>query len=420
MKFAITGLNHKTAPVEVRERAAVPDSALPERLRALRQMPGVHEGLILSTCNRVEVAVALEDSRDPSDITPSLFGMSALQGDLKTHLYTYQGSEAVRHLFCVASSLDSLVVGEPQILGQLKDAYTRAKELNALGPFLDPILMRAFSVAKRVRSETDIGESAVSVSYAAVELAREIFGDLKGKKVLLLGAGKMSALTAKHLRRSGTAEIYVANRTPGRAFELASEFGGSVIDWMTLEKSLPAMDIVIASTGASSYVIGEALMRQVIAARRQRPMFLIDIAVPRNIEPAVNSIDNVFLYDIDDLQQVVDRNLAARKSAAEDAARIVEEEVEKLDLRLKGRGAAPWIVALQGQLEEYRVTELERQRAKLGPLSEQQEEALEAMTRGLVNKIAHGAIAELRRSAAAEDDEALEQIKRIFKLGGKP
>ncbi len=419
MKFAITGLNHKTAPVEVRELAAVSDAALPERLRALRQMPGVHEGLILSTCNRVELALALEDSRDPSDITPCLFGIDGRHGDLHSHLYTHQGADAVRHLFRVASSLDSLVVGEPQILGQLKDAYSRAKELNALGPFLDPILTRAFSVAKRVRSETDIGESAVSVSYAAVELAREIFGDLKGKKVLLLGAGKMSALTAKHLRRSGTAEIYVANRTPGRAFALASEFGGSVVDWMSLEKSLPAMDIVIASTGANNFVIGETLMRQVIAARRQRPMFLIDIAVPRNIEPSVNGIDNVFLYDIDDLQQVVDRNLVARQSAAKDAQRIVEEEVEKLDLRLKGRSAAPWIVAFQGRLEEYRAFEVERQRAKLGVLTLQQEEALEAITRGLVNKVAHGVIAELRRSAAAEDDAALEQIKRIFKLGGK-
>ena len=271
-----------------------------------------------------------------------------------------------------------------------------------------------------MRSETDIGESAVSVSYAAVELAREIFGDLKGKKVLLLGAGKMSALTAKHLRRSGTAEIYVANRTPGRAFQLASEFGGSVIEWTSLPTSLPAMDIVIASTGASHYVISEAVMRQVINARRQLPMFLIDIAVPRNIEPSVNRIDNVFLYDIDDLQQVVDRNLVARQSAAQDAQRIVEEEVEKLDLRLKGRGAAPWIVALQAQLEEHRAFEVERQRAKLGPLSAQQEEALEALTRGLINKIAHGAIAELRRGAAAADDAAIEQIKRIFKLGGKP
>jgi glutamyl-tRNA reductase len=419
MKFAITGLNHKTAPVEVRERAAVSDAALPERLRALRNMPGVHEGLILSTCNRVELALALEDSQDPTDITPSLFGIDGRDNDLRSHVYIHQGADAVRHLFRVAASLDSLVVGEPQILGQLKDAYSRAKELHALGPFLDPILTRAFSVAKRVRSETDIGESAVSVSYAAVELAREIFGDLKGKKVLLLGAGKMSALTAKHLRRSGTAEIYVANRTPGRAFELANEFGGSVLDWMTLEKSLPAMDIVIASTGATSFVITEALMRQVIAARRQKPMFLIDIAVPRNIEPAVNGIDNVFLYDIDDLQQVVDRNLVARQSAAQDAQRIVEEEVEKLDLRLKSRGAAPWIVALQGQLEEYRAFEVERQRTKLGTLSPQQEDALEAITRGLVNKIAHGAIAELRRSAAENDQAAIDQIKRIFKLGGK-
>jgi glutamyl-tRNA reductase len=425
MKFAITGLNHKTAPVEVRERLALREAELAAELDRLKREPGLSEGLILSTCNRVEVAVALDDRSDAREsVARFLSGRDGLPSNgLEAHLYTHTGADAVRHLFRVASSLDSMVVGEPQILGQLKAAFSAAKEQGCAGSYLDLIVTRAFGVAKRVRTETDIGQSAVSVSYAAVELAREIFGELTGKKVMLLGAGKMSALTAKHLRRQGTSEIYVTNRTHQRAVELAAEFQGWIVEYAQFEKTLPAVDILITSSGAPHYVITEEIMRRVVRARRNRPMFLIDIAVPRNIEPSVNKIDNIFLYDIDDLQQVVERNLAGRVSAAQEAERIIGEEVEKLEARLRGREAAPHIVSLQAQLERVRAAEMERVRPKLAPLTPQQEEAVEALTRGIINKIAHGAIAELRRSASAETppreaDAIVEVLRRAFRVEG--
>lgn len=427
MKFAITGLNHKTAPVEVREKLALADKELASELNRLKREPGLSEGLILSTCNRVEIAVALDDAEDASAGAARFFaGRQGLDSThLAQHLYTHTGADAVRHLFRVAASLDSMVVGEPQILGQLKAAFATAKEHGCAGTFLDLIVTRAFSVAKRVRTETDIGQSAVSVSYAAVELAREIFGDLTGKKVMLIGAGKMSALTAKHLRRNGTSEIYVTNRTHQRAVDLAAEFQGWIIEYSAFEKTMPAVDILITSSGAPAYVVTEEMMRRVLRARRNRPMFLIDIAVPRNIEPSVNRVDNVFLYDIDDLQKVVERNLAGRVSAAEEAERIITEEVGKLEARLRGREAAPHIVSLQAQLERLRAGEVERLRAKLGPITPQQEETIEALTRGIINKIAHGAIAELRRSSAAElppreGDQIVETIRRAFRLEDPP
>ena len=427
MRFSITGLNHKTAPVEVREKLALRDTELSGELDRLKREPGLSEGLILSTCNRVEIAVALDDRQDAR--TNAARFLAARHGldraGLEPHLYTHTGADAVRHLFRVASSLDSMVVGEPQILGQLKSAFAAAKENGCAGTLLDLIVTRAFSVAKRVRTETDIGQSAVSVSYAAVELAREIFGDLHGKKVMLLGAGKMTALTAKHLRRNGSTEIYVTNRTHQRAVALAAEFHAWIIEYANFEKTLPTVDILITSSGAPHYVVTEEMMRRVVRARRNRPMFLIDIAVPRNIEPSVNRIDNIFLYDIDDLQQVVERNLAGRVSAAQEAERIISEEVGKLEARLRGREAAPHIVSLQTQLERVRAAEVERLRAKLSPLTPPQEEAVEALTRGIVNKIAHGVIAELRRASTAElppreGDQILEVIRRAFRLEEPP
>jgi glutamyl-tRNA reductase len=277
---------------------------------------------------------------------------------------------------------------------------------------LDSVVTRAFSVAKRVRTETEIGSSAVSVSFAAVELAREIFGGLSGQKIMLVGAGKMSTLTAKHLKGQGAAEIYITNRTYERAVELAKEFEGWIVDYESFPRSLPTVDIVIVSTGAPSYVIRKDQMRDVIRARRNRPMFLIDIAVPRQIEPSVNELDNVFLYDIDDLQQVVDRNLKGRLNAAEQAARIIDEEVGRLENRMRARGAANVIVGVQAQLEKIRAAEVERVHSKLGPLTPRQEEAIEALTRGIINKVAHGAIAELRK----DPEGSAELIRRVFRI----
>jgi glutamyl-tRNA reductase len=420
MKLLLTGLNHRTAPVEVRERIAFEAHALPSALASLRQTPGLLEGMILSTCNRVEIAAAVEDDADAGGAVEAFIATSRSveRSWVVPYLYRYDGSDAIRHLFRVAASLDSMVVGEPQILGQLKSAYALAKEHGALSGFLDLVMTRAFNVAKRVRSETDIGESAVSISYAAVELARDIFGSLEGKRVLVVGAGKMAESALRHLRRAGVSEILIANRTRARAQALSEEFSGRVIDYDSMLDALPEVDILLASSAAPHYILTRDQMRSVIGRRRNRPMFLIDIAVPRNIEPEVNKLDNVFLYDIDDLDKTVQGNIAGRNQTAVEAEEIIREEVERMMLRLKTREVAPTIVSLQEQLESVRTHEIERMRARLGVMTPQQEEAVEAITRGIINKIAHGPITELRRSAAEPEGAYLSDlIRKLFRLG---
>jgi glutamyl-tRNA reductase len=419
MKLYITGLNHRTAPISVREQLAFKEDELAQVLDSLRRQPGIHEGMILSTCNRVEVAVAADDAGDVQRCLETFFSTTRkLDSEwLRQYLYIFEGKDAVRHLFRVAASLDSMVLGEPQILGQLKAAYAIAKKTGSVGGFLDAVLARAFGVAKRVRTETEIGASAVSVSYAAVELAREIFGSLKGHRVMLIGAGKMSELAARHLHRSGVHEILVTNRTQARAEEVATLVHGSIVDYAQYRSRLKEVDIVITSSGAPGYVLTKDDLKPILSARKNKPMFLIDIAVPRNIDPAVNELDNIFLYDIDDLQKVVAENLKSRQKEAAQADRIVSEEVDRLESWLRTRQLGPVIAALQDQLEMVRTSELERMRGKLGPLTPQQEQAIEALTRGIVNKIAHGPIAELRRQAAAQNGlSALNTIRSMFRL----
>ncbi len=422
MKLLLTGLNHRTAPVEVREKIAFEAHALPAALASLRQSPGLIEGMILSTCNRVEIAATVEDGADAHGAVETFLAESrSVKRDwVVPYLYRYDGSDAIRHLFRVASSLDSMVVGEPQILGQLKSAYAMAKEHGTLSGFLDLVMTRAFNVAKRVRSETDIGESAVSISYAAVELARDIFGSLEGKRVLVIGAGKMAESALRHLRRAGVSEILIANRTRERAQPLADEFNGRVIDYASFPDALHEVDILLASSGAPHYIVTREQMKSVIGRRKNRPMFLIDIAVPRNIEPDVNKLDNVFLYDIDDLDKTVQTNIEGRNETAIEAEAIIREEVERMMQRLKTREVTPTIVSLQEQLEHVRSHEIERMRARLGQMTPQQEEAVEAITRGIINKIAHGPITELRRSASNPDGAHLSDlIRRLFRLENK-
>lgn len=418
MKVFLTGLSYKTAPVEVRERFAFGEAALPEALDALRGCPGVEEALILSTCNRVEVAVNASNEASLERILAIISAHRGLDAEfLRPHLYTYEDREAVRHLFRVAASLDSMVLGEPQILGQLKAAYSAARQQGSVSGFLDAILTRAFFVAKRVRSETDIGRSAVSISYAAIELARQIFGDLSSKTVLIVGAGKMSELAARHLHRAGCSRILVTNRTRSRAEDMAALFDGTVIEYDSFRQRLHEMDIVLTSSGAPDYILRKDEMKQVLKRRQNRPIFIIDIAVPRNVDPAVDELENIYLYDIDDLGREVEQNRQARQREADQAEQIIDEEIQRLFDKMRAREVAPLIVGLQQQLDELSRAELDRVRSRLGALTPQQEEALQAYTRGLLNKLAHGPMTEIRRAASQpEGDRILSVIRRMFRL----
>jgi glutamyl-tRNA reductase len=419
MRVLLAGLNHRTAPVEVRERFAFPDSELAAALSSLRQIDGVREAMVLSTCNRVEITLSVQDEHPALESLKSFLQQTkhASAQQLEPHLYVLEDEAAIRHLFRVASSLDSMVVGEPQILGQMKAAYTAAKEHGSVSGFLEAVLSRAFNVAKRVRNETEIGKSAVSIAYAAVELARQIFGDLAQRRVLVVGAGEMAELAARHLRRSGCGQILVTNRTRSHAEELADVVEGSVVDYETFRDRLTDVDIVITGSGAVDHLLTVAHMRRAMAARRSRAMFLIDIAVPRNIEPAVNELDGAFLYDVDDLGRAVSENLAARQREAEEAEHLIEEEVRRLLDRLKVREIAPTIVGLQHRLDALAHAELDKVRTRLGPLTDAQQQALDAYTRGLLHKIAHAPLTELRRAASAPEGEGtIALIRRLFRL----
>ena len=419
MKLLVTGVSHRTAPVEVRERLAFREETLSAALADLKSREGVAEAVILSTCNRVEITLTTEDTVDPQTVIDAfLADQKQISSDaIAPHMFRHEGRDAIHHLFRVAASLDSMVVGEPQILGQLKAAYAAAKNCGACFGWLDGVLTRAFSVAKRVRSETGIGQMAVSVSYAAVELARKIFGNLNNRTVMIVGAGKMSELAARHLRRSGATHVFVTNRTHERAVEMAKLFQGTPVEYSRFLSMLPEVDILIASSGAPHYILHKDEMHRVISARRNKPMFLIDIAVPRNIEPSVNDLDNVFLYDIDDLQEVVNANLRERMKEADHAEQLVDAEVERMLARLKVAEVTPMIVSLQEQLEQIRASELEKVRRRMGALTPQQEEALEALTRGIINKIAHGPISELRSQAGKpEGAHVVAAIRKVFHL----
>ena len=418
MKLLIAGVSHKTADVAMRERLAIPEPSIAEALRSLKLAHGVAEAVVLSTCNRVEFALAADDDADPLAAIADYLHTRGLSLDLHgASFFRCEQRGAIEHLFRVASSLDSMVVGEPQILGQLKAAYSAAKAAGAMGGLLEMVMGRAFFVAKRVRTETGIGQMAVSVSYAAVELARKIFGSLAGKKVMVVGGGKMSQLAARHLRRSGASHLFVTNRTPERARELAELFQGTVVDYQRFTAMLPEVDILIASSAAPHFILTVEDMQRVIAARKNRPIFLIDIGVPRNIQPDVNKVDNVFLYDIDDLQGVVNNNVREREREAARAETIVQQEVDATMARLRAQEIAPTIVSLQEQLDEIREAELARALRRLGTVTVEQREIIDGMTRSIVNKIAHGPISELRKQAGdPEGENVVNAIRRVFRL----
>jgi glutamyl-tRNA reductase len=402
MSIVLVGLNHKTAPVEVRERLAFTDEACADSLRALVDGEVVREGLIVSTCNRVEVlatAAGHKGAETAERLSRFLGSIRSIPFEaFSGHLYTHADDAAGRHVFRVASSLDSLVVGEPQVLGQVRHAYSLAVEAGTAGKVLHKLIHQALHVAKRVRNETGIAASAVSISYTAVELGRKIFGSLKGATVLLVGAGEMAELAAQHLASAGATRVLVANRTYETAQQLAVKFGGEAVEFDALEEQLASADIVICSTGAQSYVITREMAERARQSRRNRPAFFIDISVPRNIDPAVAKLGNLFVFDIDDLESVVASNIREREREAERAELIVESEVMQFYQALRNLDIGPTVGALKEKLRDIAREEFQRRRGSLGELTPEQEQAVEAMLMSAVNKISHPVIQRMRRS----------------------
>jgi glutamyl-tRNA reductase len=420
MSIVLVGINHKSAPVEVRERLAFTEEACSTGLHTLVDGVIVREGLIVSTCNRVEVLAETTSERLSDTIervNQFLSRTDSLpRSFVETHLYQHTDDEAVRHLFRVTSSLDSMVVGEPQILGQVRHAYSIALEAGTAGRVLNRLVHHAFRVAKRVRTETGIGANAVSISYMAVELGKKIFNSLEGHTALLIGAGEMAELSARHLLNAGVSRILLANRTEERAGRLAAELGGETVNFAELSNYLAEADIIICSTAADRYLITEQMVREARGKRRNRPSFFIDISVPRNIDPAVGKLPNVFVFDIDDLESVISSNIREREREAERAELIVESEIMQFQQTLRVLDIGPTIGALKNKLQDIARAELTRQRNRLGPLTEEQETAVEALLVSTVNKISHPLLSHMRRSYESSDAEAIQAWRDIFGL----
>jgi glutamyl-tRNA reductase len=412
-------MNHKTAPLDIRERLSISCEEGIRSLRELMHIPSMEGMIYLSTCNRVEVLAQTTDIRETAE---QLKGFIFRHGNLSWEemnrcLYMYRDDEAVRHLFRVTSSLDSLVMGEPQILGQVKEAYRQAVENQTTGIILNKILHHAFRVAKRVRTETGIAANAVSVSFAAVELAKKIFGGLKEKTVLLIGAGEMSELAARHLIRQGIAQILIANRTYARAMQMAEEFHGTAVAFDHLEETLRNVDIVISSTGAPGYVITAGMVSTALHRRKNRFLFLIDIAVPRDIDPAAGDIDNVFLYNIDNLQDIVDGNIKNRGQEAEKAEAIIEEEVMKYIHWHNTLEVVPTVVSLKGKAEGIVRGELEKSFSWMQNMTPEERKNIEILVGSIMNKILHDPIISLKEESQNYGAMSyVAALRRLFKL----
>ena len=419
MSLILLGINHKTAPIELRERMAIPREGLGSAARSVAGISGVSEAMILSTCNRIEILTEVDSTE--VDIAGFLHRHLSIEpAQLRPHLYEYRDREAVRHLFRVAASLDSMVVGEPQILGQVKEAYSVAREAGTVLTQLEPLLQSAFAAAKKVRSETEIGSSTVSIASVAVDLARKIFGSLAGKTVFLVGAGKMSELAARHLIRSGVGTILVTNRTQERAEQMAQRFADAVapqvIPWSEMLRAASQADIVITSTGASEPIFRRESGQALLHKRKNRPMFFIDIAVPRDVDPEMNRLEGIFLYDIDDLQSVATAHLAERTREAADAEAVIAAEVERYHLKRKTVNVAPAIVGLQQRAEELRLAELRRVQSRLGGLTAEQLAAVDALSRGLMNKFLHPPMQALKQAAKDGDLAKIDAIRETYSL----
>ena len=418
LNLVLVGLNHRTARLDVRQKASFDADQLPEELRRLSGYPGIQEAMIVSTCNRVEVLTNVDSQTDGAGAIESFLseysGITLSQ--LQPKLYRYRDEQAVRHLFRVASSLDSMILGEPQILGQLKSCYNTAVDARTVGTSLNILLQSAFRTAKRVRSETSIGEYPVSVSSAAVELVQKIFGDLQKKSILVVGAGKMGEAAIRHLAGTGIKSIYLANRSPEAAQDLATRFSGFAVPLPDLTEWLARVDIVITSTGASELLVTRPMVQRVMHDRKGAPIVFIDISVPRNVDPAIGTIENVFCYDIDDLAAVVEANIHERAKAAATAEKIVDQEVQAFFARARVADVGPVAQKVQGRIEEICKTELERYLRKSGQQEPKQVQELEAMISRIAGKIAHPLLVQLRSGSDSVKESAyMDLIQRLIR-----
>lgn len=424
MHLILVGLSHKTAPVDIRERLAVPESRLGEALTRLCTYSAIKEGLLLSTCNRVEVYAVVESVETGYNSVQEFLAdthLSLSSEQLTPHLYWHTGERAISHLFRVASSLDSMIVGESQILGQLKDAFEVALTHKASGMILNKVAKKAISVAKRVRTETKIAEQAVSVSYAAVELAKKIFSNLADQTVLLVGAGEMAKLAARHFLAQGVQHMRITTRNPQNALELAERFNAVPIPFEQYHAEMAHADIILCSTGASNYLIMAEHVQRAVRRRHNRPIFLIDISVPRNIDPTVRDIDNAFLFDIDDLKSRVEQNREERLREADKAERLVSDEVGVMEQWLKSLEVTPTIVALRQRADAIKQAELDRMQSRLGGLSPQDRETVESLASAIVNKLVHGAMVTLKSEATSSSGALfVEAARRFFSLEPDP
>jgi glutamyl-tRNA reductase len=420
MHIVVVGLSHKTAPVEIREKLAIPESRIGEALTRLCSYQGVREGILLSTCNRVEVYAVVDEIESGYGRIQEFLAdahLSLSSEELTPHLYWHQGDRAISHLFRVASSLDSMIVGESQILGQIKDAFEVALTHKSTGIILNKIVKKAISVAKRVRTETKIAEMAVSVSYAAVELAKKIFSDLSEKTVLLVGAGEMAKLAARHFIANGVRHVRVTTRNPQHGLELANRFGGTAVPFEQFREDMASADIVLVSTGAAHYLVSEDDVQHSVKQRMNRPMFLIDISVPRNIDPAARHVDNAFLFDIDDLKARVEQNRGGRLQEAEKAERMVVDEVGVVRQWLQSLEVTPTIMALRTRADDIKRAEVEKTLGRLANLSVPERELVEAMASSIVNKLIHNTMVTLKAEVNSSEGAAfVEAARRFFNL----
>ena len=417
MKIFIMGISHVTTPIEIRERYAFSKQKLPIALKGIFNLSCVRECIILSTCNRVEIISVVDDIlKAYKDISSYIINFHNIDStEIPKGFYSYSQRDAVKHLFRVASSLESMVVGEPQILGQLKEAYQCAQEAGTTLAILNMLIPHAIKTARRTRSETNISRNAVSISFAAVELAKKIFGEINDKTVLLIGAGDMSELAAKHLINSGVKIVLVANRTRSRAMELAKVFGGVAVNFNEINTHISKADIIITSTGAPHFILNKKDVENALWSRKNKPIFIIDIAVPRDIDPLVNKCDNVYLYDIDDLSVVVETNLKEREKEAKKADHLIEHEVDNFLKKWSTLDIVPLIVNLTSYMDDIRKKELEKAISKIGPLQNGQREILDSMTNAIIKKILHKPIVKLKKASDSEEIESLlKNTKELF------